>query len=99
MKKLVFGMLAGALVCSTLASCGEKLLSEAEVTAKVSELYNAQAATVGSELDAQCQASFDARVQTEVDKLVADAAAAKAAAEAEAAAAKAAAKKAPAKKK
>jgi hypothetical protein len=97
MKKLVLFTFAGALVCSTLASCGEKLLSEAEVTAKVSELYNAQAATVGSELDAQCQASFDARVSAEVTRMSTEAAAAKAAEMEAAAAAKAAAK--PAKKK
>ncbi len=76
MKKIVFGLLAGAMVLTTLASCGEKLMSEAEVKAKVDELYNQQASGVASELDAQCDATFEARVQAEVDRMAAEAAAA-----------------------
>jgi predicted small lipoprotein YifL len=76
MKKSVFSIFAVALVCFTLASCGEKLMSEAEVKAKVDELYNQQASGVASEADAQCDQQFDARVQAEVDRMVAEAAAA-----------------------
>jgi hypothetical protein len=76
MKRLIFGMLAGALVCSTMASCGEKLMTDAEITAKVSELVSAQSVGVNTEADAACDAQFDARVTAEVDKMVAEAAAA-----------------------
>jgi hypothetical protein len=76
MKKVVFGMIAGALVCCTLASCGEKLMSEAEVTAKVTELFDQQATAVASELDAKCESELQSRIDTEVARLEAEAAAA-----------------------
>jgi predicted small lipoprotein YifL len=76
MKKVVFGMIASAFLCFTLASCGEKLMSEAEVQAKIDELYNQQAAGVASELDAECDSQFESKVAAEVTRMEAEAAAA-----------------------
>lgn len=76
MKKLIFGIISGALVVSTLASCGEKLLSDAEVKAKIDEGVNAQSAAILSAADAECNAQFESRVQAEVARLQAEAAAA-----------------------
>lgn len=94
MKKLIFGMLAVASL--GLGSCGEKLLTEAEIAAAVAKGVEAQTAAVTAEMDSKCQADFDARVTAEAQRIVEDT---RAAQEAEKAAAMEAAKAAKGKKK
>lgn len=72
MKKTVFGILAGAALCISLASCGEKLMTDAEVQAEIQKGVDAQKAQVMSEASAQCDAQFEARVTAEVDRLIAE---------------------------
>ncbi len=98
MKKTVFGIFAGLLVAGFLSSCGEKLLTAEQMTAKINEGYNQQAATIAAEMDKACTDGKDARVAAEVERLKTEAEAAKKA-EAEAKAAADAAAKAAKKKK
>ncbi len=70
MKKLIFGMLAVAAL--GLGSCGEKLLTEAEIAAAVATGVSAQTAAVNTDMDTKCQADFDARVTAEAQRIVED---------------------------
>lgn len=91
MKKTLLGLFAMATL--GLASCGEKLLTEAEVQAEITKGIDAGKAAVIDEESKACDASFDARVQEGVQKKVADMEAAAAAEKAAAAAAAPAPKK------
>ncbi len=90
MKKTVLGILAGAALMFSMASCGEKLLTDEQVQAEIQKGFDAGKAAVEQEMTAKCDADFEGLVTTEVDRLKADYEAKKAA---EAAAAKAAGKK------
>ena len=70
MKKLIFGLLATATL--GLGSCGEKLLTEAEIAAEVTKGVEAQSAAVTTEMDTKCQSDFDARVTAEAQRIVED---------------------------
>ncbi|MBL7829280.1 MAG: hypothetical protein JNJ57_21775 [Saprospiraceae bacterium] len=76
MKKTVLGILAGAALTLSMASCGEKLLTDAQVQAKIEEGFNAGKAAVETEMDAKCEADFETRVTAEVDRMKAEALAA-----------------------
>lgn len=77
MKKVVFGLFAVATF--GLASCGEKLLTDAEVAQQITAKYEAGKAAVEQEMDAKCTADFDARVEAEAQRIVEDTHAAQAA--------------------
>jgi ABC-type phosphate/phosphonate transport system substrate-binding protein len=72
MKKSVLGILAGAALMFTAASCGEKLLTAEQVQAEVQKGFDAGKAAVESEMDAKCDADFEARVTSEVDRMKAE---------------------------
>ncbi len=76
MKKTVLGILAGAALTFSMASCGEKLLTDEQVQAEIQKGFDAGKAAVETEMDAKCQADFETRVISEVDRLKAEAAAA-----------------------
>jgi hypothetical protein len=77
MKKTLLGMVA--VVAMSLASCGEKLLTEAEVQAEITKGIEAGKAAIATEEAAKCDASFTARVEEGVAKMKMEAEAAKAA--------------------
>ena len=70
MKKTLLGLFAIATI--GLASCGEKLLTEAEVQAEITKGIEAGKAAVVSEAATACDASFTARVDEGVQKKVAE---------------------------
>lgn len=76
MKKTVLGILAGAALTFSMASCGEKLLTDEQVQAEIQKGFDAGKAAVETEMDAKCQADFEMRVTAEVDRLKAEAEAA-----------------------
>ena len=76
MKKTVLGILAGAALTFSMASCGEKLLTDEQVQAEIQKGFDAGKAAVETEMDAKCQADFETRVTAEVERLKAEAAAA-----------------------
>jgi hypothetical protein len=88
MKKMLLGLLAAATI--GLASCGEKLLTPAEVQAEITKGIDAGKAAIVTEETAACDATFQARVDEGVAAKKAEMDAAKAA---EMEAAKAAGKK------
>lgn len=79
MKKSVLGILAGAALMFSMASCGEKLYTEEQVQAEITKGFDAGKAAVEQEMTAKCDAEFEAKVTTEVDRLKAEYEAAKAA--------------------
>jgi hypothetical protein len=64
MKKMLLGLFAVATL--GLASCGEKLLTPAEVQAEITKGIDAGKAAIVSEEAAACDASFTARVDEQV---------------------------------
>jgi ABC-type phosphate/phosphonate transport system substrate-binding protein len=79
MKKSVLGIIAGAALMFSLASCGEKLLTDEQVQAEITKGFDAGKAAVEQEMNAKCDADFETRVTAEVDRLKAEVEAAKAA--------------------
>lgn len=77
MKKSVLGLFAAASIAFAMTSCGEKLLTPEQVAAEVQAGFDAGKAAVEAEMDAKCNADFEARVTAEVDRLKAEAEAAK----------------------
>jgi len=77
MKKTLLGLLAIASL--GLASCGEKLLTEAEVQTEITKGIDAGKAAVIDEEAKACDTSFDARVEEGVQAKTAEMEAAKAA--------------------
>lgn len=69
MKKTVLGMLAGAALMFSLASCGEKLLTDEQVQAEITKGFDAGKAAVESEMNAKCDADFETRVTAELDNM------------------------------
>jgi ABC-type phosphate/phosphonate transport system substrate-binding protein len=72
MKKSVLGILAGAALMFSMASCGEKLLTDEQVQAEIQKGFDAGKAAVEQEMSAKCDAEFETRVTAEVDKLKAE---------------------------
>lgn len=77
MKKTLLGIAAVALLSLGLSSCGEKLLTPEQVQAEIQKGVDAGMPAIESEEAAKCDAEFEARVTTEVDRLKAEAEAAK----------------------
>lgn len=75
MKKTVLGILAGAALTLSMASCGEKLLTQEQFDAEVMKGVEAGRAAVESEMNAKCDAEFETRVQERVNQLDQEAAA------------------------
>lgn len=69
MKKSVLGILAGAALMFSLASCGEKLLTDEQVQAEIQKGFDAGKAAVESEMNAKCDAEFQARVSAELENM------------------------------
>ncbi|MBK6994567.1 MAG: hypothetical protein KA138_08270 [Saprospiraceae bacterium] len=72
MKKSILGILAGAALMFSMASCGEKLLTDEQVQAEITKGYEAGKAAVEQEMTAKCEADFEARVSAIVDQARAD---------------------------
>lgn len=79
MKKTVLGILAGAVLVLTMASCGEKLLTPEQVQAEITAGFEAGKAAVEADVNSKCDAEFETRVTEKV--LMLDQAAQEAAAE------------------
>jgi len=72
MKKFLLFIALGVSLTALTISCKSKpkLLTEAELAAKVDSLYQVQAETLGADLDDACDAKFDDLVQTAVDSIL-----------------------------
>ncbi|MBK8425039.1 MAG: hypothetical protein IPL27_03210 [Lewinellaceae bacterium] len=79
MKKTVLGILAGAVLALSMASCGEKLLTPEQVQAEITAGFEAGKAAVEADVNSKCDAEFETRVTEKV--LMLDQAAQEAAAE------------------
>ena len=66
--KLLFAL--SIFVTVVLSSCGEKLLTEAELAKKVADATATKTKELEAKLDAQCTASMDAMVNAAVDSIV-----------------------------
>lgn len=75
MKKTLLGIGFGIFLALGLSSCGEKLLSDEQVKAKIEQDFAAARGAVETEMDNKCTAEFEARVVAEVERLKAEAAA------------------------
>ncbi len=73
MKKIVLSILAGAALTFSMASCGEKLLTDEQVQTSIQEGFDAGKAAVETEMEAKCQADFETRVSTEFVRMKTDA--------------------------
>lgn len=82
MKKIFFGLLAGAAFTLSMASCGEKLLTDEQVKSEIDKRVAEQKAIVEKEEAANCDARFEQAVTVEVQRMQDDAASMKAAEEA-----------------
>ena len=80
MKKSVLGILVGAAMMFSMASCGEKLLTDEQIQAEITKGFDAGKAAVEQEMTAKCDADFESRVSAIVDQARADFEAEKAAA-------------------
>jgi len=66
-------MLAGAAMMFSLASCGEKLLSNEQVQAEITKGYEAGKTAVETDENAACDAAFETRVTEKVTMMVQEA--------------------------
>lgn len=73
MKKTLLGIFSGLLLTLALMSCGEKLLTDAQVQADIQSGVEAGKVGIETEENAKCDADFEARVTAEVDRLKAEA--------------------------
>jgi hypothetical protein len=69
MKKTVLGILAGAALTLSMASCGDKLLTAEQVQAEVTAGFDAGKAAIETEVNSKCDAEFEVRVQEKVNML------------------------------
>ncbi len=69
MKKTMMALFAGAMLTFSLASCGPKLMTQAEMDAAINSGYETARVTVEAEEDQACQANFDQRVQEKVNMM------------------------------
>ena len=65
----MLGLLAGAALTISMASCGEKLLTQEQFDAEVAKQVEGGRAAVESEMNAKCDAAFEASVQERVNQL------------------------------
>jgi len=65
----MLGLLAGAALTISMASCGEKLLTQEQFDAEVAKQVEAGRAAVESEMNAKCDAAFETSVQERVNQL------------------------------
>lgn len=65
----MLGILAGVAMTLSMASCGEKLLTQEQFDAEVAKKVEAGRAAVESEMNAKCDAEFETRVQERVLQL------------------------------
>lgn len=72
MKKSVLGIIAGAAMMFSLASCGEKLLTDEQVQAEITTGFEAGKAAVEQEMASKCDDNFEDRVTATVDQAKAD---------------------------
>lgn len=72
MKKTVLGMLAAAALMFSLASCGEKLLTDEQVQAEIQKGFDAGKAAVETEMNAKCDAEFETKITAEIDRMKAE---------------------------
>lgn len=79
MKKSVIGIFALVAMSFALASCGEKLLTEAQVQEEIQKGFDAGKAAVESEMNAKCESEFEARATAEFERMKTEAEAAAAA--------------------
>ena len=73
MKKTVIGIFAVATMALALTSCGEKLLTDAQVQEEIQKGFDAGKAAIESEMTAKCDAEFESRVTAEFDRMKAEA--------------------------
>ena len=66
MKKTVLGILAGAVLTLSMASCGEKLLTPEQVQAEITKGVEDGKANVEAEVNSKCEAEFETRVTEKV---------------------------------
>jgi hypothetical protein len=78
MKKTVIGIFAVAVMSFAMTSCGEKLLTDAQVQEEIQKGFDAGKAAVETEMNAKCDADFETRVTAEFERMKAEAEAAKA---------------------
>jgi hypothetical protein len=73
MKKTILFIALGLALGAGFTACKgkPKLLTEAEMQARVDSLVTAQKATLGPELDQLCEAKLPSLIQTAVDSIVA----------------------------
>lgn len=76
MKKTVLGILAGVALTFSMASCGEKLLTDEQMQAEIVKGFDLGKAAVETEMDAKCQADFETRASAEFARMKAEAEAA-----------------------
>lgn len=69
MKKTMMAFFAGAMLTFSLASCGPKLMTQAEMDAAVNSGYETSRVTVEAEEDQTCQTNFEQRVQERVNMM------------------------------
>lgn len=73
MKKTLLGIFSGLLLTLGLMSCGEKLMTDAQVQTEIQNGVEAGKGSIESEESAKCDAEFEARVTAEMDRLKAEA--------------------------
>jgi hypothetical protein len=66
MKKLVLGLFAAM----TLASCGEKLLTPEQLEMEITKGFDAGKAAIETEVNTQCEADFQTKVDAKAAELV-----------------------------
>lgn len=69
MKKTVLGILAGAALTFSMASCGEKLLTDEQVQTEIQNGFDAGKAAVETEMEEKCLSEFETSVTAVVDSL------------------------------
>ena len=69
MKKTLLGIFAGVALTLSMASCGEKLLTDEQVQAEITKGFEAGKAAVETEVNGKCDADFEKRVQEKVAAL------------------------------
>lgn len=79
MKKTVIGIFAVVAMSFALASCGEKLLTDAQVQEEIQKGFDAGKAAVESEMNTKCESEFEARAVAEFERMKTEAEAAAAA--------------------
>jgi len=69
MKKTVIGIFAVAAMTFALSSCGEKLLTDAQVQEEIQKGFDAGKAAAESEMATKCDSEFEVRATAEFDRM------------------------------